>query len=194
MFSWIIEEKGKINKIDWKIFEIESSFIKELSLWQSISHDGVCLTITNILENTYQVEVMPETLKKSNLWKKNPWDFINLERSLKMWDRLDWHLVQWHVDTIWTLDHIELEENSRLLTISFPANYSKYFVEKWSVSLNWISLTIIKANKDNLIVWIIPFTWEKTNLSNLKIWDKINIETDILAKYFIKNMITNKWK
>ena len=188
MFSGIIEEKGKVEKIDWKIFEIACSFAKELKIWQSIAHDWVCLTIINISDNSYEVEVMPETLEKSNLGIKKIWDFINLERSLKIWDRLDGHIVQWHVDLVWTLEEKIEKENSVILKISFPTEYFKYFVEKWSVSLNWISLTIIKAKNDFFTVWIIPHTLKITNLSNLIIWDKLNIETDILAKYFIKNM------
>lgn len=192
MFSWIIEEKGKIIKINWKIFEISCSFIKKLVLWQSISHDWVCLTVKNISSKSYEVEVMPETLEKTNLWFKKIWDFVNLERSLKIWDRLDGHIVQWHVDTVWTLKKITTVQNSKILEIKFPKKYSKFFVEKWSVTLNGISLTLIKVEKDFFTVWIIPFTLEKTNLSNLKVWDKLNIETDILAKYFIK--LNKFWK
>ncbi len=190
MFSGIIEEKGQILKINWKIFEIKCNFVWELQIWQSISHDWVCLTVIKIFDNSYEVEVMPETLERSNLNFKKIWDFINLERSLKIWDRLDGHIVQWHVDLVWTLEEKWENENAIILKISFSPDYFKYFVEKWSVSLNWISLTIIKAEKDYFTVWIIPHTLEITNLSNLNIWDKLNIETDILAKYFLKNM---KW-
>lgn len=205
MFSWIIESKWRINNIKWKIFEINCDFEDKLKIWQSISHDWVCLTVIKavssnviasktkqsstlnklkhweekdnedisewhdkIMLQLYEVEVMPETLSRTNLWEKKVWDYVNLERSLKIGDRLDWHMVQGHVDCVWILEKIEDQENSKILTISFPKEYSNYFVEKWSISLNWISLTIISAYDDFLTVWIIPHTWEVTNLSNLK--------------------------
>lgn len=187
MFSWIIEDKWIIKNIKWKIFEIEFNFDEYIKIWQSIAHDWVCLTVIKVEWKIYQVEIMPETLSKTNLWYKKVWDYINLERSIKLWDRLDWHMVQGHVDCTWTLENIEEKENSKILKISFPEDYSNYFVEKWSVCLNWISLTIILAWKNFFTVWIIPHTWKITNLSDLKIWDKLNIETDIIWKYLNKH-------
>lgn len=186
MFSWIIESVGRIRYIKWWLIWVECDLIKELSIWQSISHDWVCLTIKGIEDNFYEVELMPETLNRTNLWLKKPWDLINLERSMKADWRFDWYIVQGHVDTVWTLISKIQDWNSEILTIWFPQSYAPYFVEKGSVALNWISLTVISVWDDRFTVWIIPYTLSKTNLCEVKVGDKLNIETDILAKYLIR--------
>lgn len=187
MFSWIVEVKSKILSINWKVFEIENRF-SDLRLWDSIAHDWVCLTVFEITDNSYKVEVMPETLDKTNLGTKRVWDFLNIERPVKVWWRLDGHIVQWHVDDKWQLKKIVKDQNSYILHISYPKVLWEYLVKKWSVCLNWVSLTIVDVDDNVLLVSIVSHTWSVTNLSDISIWDQVNIETDILAKYLVKNI------
>ena len=186
MFSWIIETKGLITKINNKKYNIKCNFLSEIEIGQSISHDWICLTVSAINSDNYEVEVMPETINKSNICNKKTWDYFNLERSIRIWDRLDGHMVQWHIDCIWKLSKVSNDENAKVLTINYDSKFSPYLVEKWSISLNWISLTLINVNDDNFQVSIIPHTWSITNLSEINIWDPINIETDIIARYILK--------
>ena len=186
MFSGIVENIGEITKIkDSKIY-LKTPLLKEISIGQSVAHDGVCLTVSNVLADSYEVELMPETFAKSHFKQKKTGDFINLERSLKINDRLDGHLVQGHTDCVGTIVSIENIENSYLIKIKINSNYEKYLVNKGSITVNGVSLTVVNIKNNIFSVSIVPYTWKNTNFKFLKKADLVNIETDILAKYLVK--------
>jgi len=190
MFSGIIEAVGQIEDTKGGKIKITCPFFKEIKIGQSIAHDGVCLTISEINKKnkTYTVELMPETFKKSHFKSKKIGDYINLERSLKAGERLDGHIVQGHTDFVGKVANIKKEGNSSVIRINIPNKFNKFFVNKGSVSLNGISLTVIKSGNNFISVGIIPHTLKVTNLKYLNKGDIVNIETDILAKYFVKLM------
>jgi riboflavin synthase len=154
---------------------------------QSVAHNGVCLTVSAIKGNTYEVVAIDETLNRSNFSLVKPGDEINLERSLKLNDRLDGHIVQGHVDLVAVVDKIEEKNGSWLFYFSHPQ--SKYTtVEKGSVCVNGVSLTVVDSGKNNFSVAIIPYTREHTNFKNLKPGDPVNIEFDIVGKYILRQI------
>ena len=158
---------------------------------QSIAHNGVCLTVTEILgveDNlyTYKVTAVAETLEKTNLSSWKAGTFVNIERCLRVGDRLDGHFVQGHVDTIGDVVEIKELAGSWYYYIQFPSEYAALLVPKGSVTLNGVSLTVVDAGREQLSVTIIPFTYEHTTFQYLQEGDKINIECDILGKYFLR--------
>lgn len=188
MFTGIIEELGQVEKIEKEQSNlhlwINSPFTNELKIDQSISHNGVCLTVVELNENLYKVTAIDETLRKTNLGDLKKGDKVNLERCLKLGDRLDGHIVQGHVDQIGKVKSIENKNGSTLFTISYDEKSSgNITVEKGSVSLNGISLTVVNSKEGEFSVAIIPYTMEHTNLHALKINDKVNLEFDLLGKY-----------
>lgn len=188
MFSWIIESTAKILNIDNWNFEIENTFKESLQVGQSIAHDWACMTITSWDEKSYTFFAMEESLKRTNFLNKNVWDSFNVERCVKVWDRLDGHIVSGHIDTIWEVSNIiKNNDNSIEVFVNFPESFSKYIIPKWSITINWTSLTIVQEWADFLSVSLIPITQEITNLWNLKVWDKVNLEFDIVWKYIYKN-------
>ena len=185
MFTWIIEWKTKITEINqWK-FKVKSIFQKdELNIWQSIAHDWACMTLEKIEDETYSFFAMEESLKKTNLGSKKVWDFLNVERCLKLWDRIDWHMVSWHIDCTWTVEEIQkISDGSKIIKIKFQEKFKKLIIEKWSITVSWISLTIINISDDSFCVSVIPLTQKITNLWNIKLWDKVNLEFDMIWKY-----------
>ncbi|MFI5172073.1 MAG: riboflavin synthase [Chitinophagales bacterium] len=202
MFTGIIETLGKViilKKENTNLhIVIESSLNSELKIDQSINHNGVCLTITSIDGNTYTVTAIEETLNKTNLNSIQTGSLINLERSLKLNDRLDGHMVQGHVDTTAELIQVENKDGSYLLAFSIDKKYRELIVEKGSICLNGVSLTIVAVdlpggNKNSVLfsVAIIPYTWDNTNLQYLKKGDKVNVEFDIVGKYVRRMMSSN---
>lgn len=188
MFSWIVEQKAKILNIDNWTFEVENTFKEPLQIGQSIAHDGACMTLTSWNEKSYTFFAMEESLKKTNFLTKKVWDFFNVERCVKVWDRLDGHIVSGHIDTIWEVTNIVKNKDSSIeVFVSFPPDFSKYIIPKWSITINWTSLTIVQEWADFLSVCLIPITQEITNLWTLKVWDKVNLEFDIVGKYIYKN-------
>lgn len=192
MFTGIIEQQGKVKAIETDgsnvHFFIEAPMTKELQVDQSVAHNGVCLTTVDIKDNTYQVTAIDETLKKSNLGELRPGDFVNLERSMASNGRFDGHIVQGHVDETATCDEIIVEDGSWLFKFRL-AHQTKLMVEKGSVSLDGISLTVFDVTPDKFTVGIIPYTFEHTNFGTMKVGDKVNIEYDIVGKYVAK-MVT----
>ena len=190
MFTGIIEDLGTIKdfyKEKENIhFEIKSKFISDLKVDQSIAHDGCCLTVVEINEQSYKVTAIKETLEKTNLstWKKG--GLINLERCMQLNGRLDGHIVQGHVDTTATCSAIEDQNGSWKYTFKCKANFLT--VEKGSISINGVSLTVVDSKKSEFSVCVIPFTQKHTNFHLLKKGDKVNLEFDILGKYVAKNM------
>lgn len=193
MFTGIVEEKGKVisakkSRSNLQVV-VETSFVHELQVDQSISHNGVCLTVTNINENSYTVVAIEETLSKSNLGNLKSGSSVNVERCLKMNGRIDGHFVQGHVDTTAEILSIEDKMGSWIFTFSFPENFQHLVVEKGSICVNGVSLTVINLQISRFSVAIIPYTYEHTNFSQLKIGDQVNIEFDILGKYIAQNMV-----
>ena len=190
MFSWIIENKAKILNIENWNYTVENIFECDLKVWISIAHDWACMTITESTPEKYSFFVMEESIKKTNFKNKNPWDFFNVEWSLKLSDTMDWHFVSGHIDTTWEVTKIvENSDCSKYIYIKFDKKYSNLIIEKWSITINWVSLTIVDDLWDSLSVSVIPLTQEITNIWNLQIWDLVNLEFDILGKYINKLQI-----
>lgn len=186
MFTGIIEHKAKILNIQAWIFTVENTFSEALCIGQSIAHDGACMTLESISDDTYSFFVMEESLKKTNFSKKKIWDFFNIERCMKMNDRIDGHFVSGHVDTTGSVVSLDRkDDNSLIIEVSFKEEFAKYTIEKWSISLNGTSLTIINKLPLSISVSLIPLTQDWTNLWDIKIWDTINIEFDMLWKYIL---------
>ena len=192
MFSGIVETMAKVIAVQQdkenKHFTLECEFGNELKIDQSVAHNGVCLTVVKRDGNQYVVTAMDETLKRSNLGLLQPGDEVNVERSMQMNGRLDGHIVQGHVDTTATCANIEDAEGSYIYTFEYEVSNEMiergYFtVDKGSVTVNGVSLTVCNPTRNTFQVCIIPFTFEHTNFHNIKIGSKVNIEFDILGKY-----------
>lgn len=192
MFSGIVEESAKIVNIvkdqDNIHLTMECSFVNELKIDQSIAHNGVCLTVVELTENTYTVTAIKETLEVSNLGTLSIGDKVNLERSMLMNGRLDGHIVQGHVDTTAICTNIEEVDGSWYFSFEFKFDREKakkgYFVvDKGSVTVNGVSLTVVEPTDNSFKVAIIPFTYEHTNFHQFKKGSVVNLEFDILGKY-----------
>lgn len=192
MFSGIVEAMAKVVAVEQdkenKHFTLTCEFGNELKIDQSVAHNGVCLTVVKREGNSYVVTAMDETLKRSNLGLLQPGDEVNVERSMQMNGRLDGHIVQGHVDTTATCTKIEDAEGSYIYTFEYEVSNEMiergYFtVDKGSVTVNGVSLTVCNPTRNSFQVYIIPFTFEHTNFHNFKVGSKVNIEFDILGKY-----------
>ncbi len=187
MFTGIIESTGKVLSLEQIIsnlnITIASDISSTLKIDQSVSHNVVCLTVIETKNNTHTVTAINETLNKSNLGNIKLHDTVNLERCLKIGDRLDGHMVQGHVDTTANLMHVEEENGSFVMRYSFDVEFTNLVVEKGSICLNGISLTLFDVNKSEFSVAIIPYTWENTNLQFVRLNEKVNIEFDVIGKY-----------
>ena len=196
MFSGIVEATGKIEKItreDGNIhFRLSCPFTDELHIDQSLAHNGVCLTIVNLHgDGTYTVTAIKETLERSNLGVLKEGDLVNLERSMKIDGRLDGHIVQGHVDTTAICTDVEEADGSTYFKFEYvfdPELVRKgYFtVEKGSVTVNGVSLTVCDSEKDSFRVAIIPYTFEHTNFCQIRKGTKVNLEFDIVGKYIAR--------
>ncbi len=189
MFTGIITHLGKLKKRKDSIFvfSTKSDFLKQLKKGDSVAVNGVCLTlISPPKKNSFCVEVMPETLKRTNLGDLKIGDYVNLELPLRPNTFLSGHFVQGHVDGKGTICDIKKEKNSWIFKFKAKREILKYLVQKGSVAVNGISLTVIDVKKDFFTVGIIPHTWKNTQLQFSKIGDKVNIEVDIISKYLYK--------
>lgn len=197
MFTGIIETTGLVSDIEEEgtnlTFRIESSLAPELKIDQSVSHNGVCLTVTSIANGSYTVTAVDETLKKTNLGKLKTGDRVNLERCMPANGRFDGHIVQGHVDQIGICTNVQDMNGSWLYDFQYenldaePSNQN-VTVEKGSICINGVSLTVFNSQHDTFRVTIIPYTYEHTNFRELKAGDTVNLEFDILGKY-IKKML-----
>jgi riboflavin synthase len=188
MFTGIVEEQGIVKTLRKESgnlhISLSCSFISELKIDQSLSHNGACLTVVAIGENDYTVTAISETLKKTNLSKLVPGDRVNLERCLRLGDRLDGHMVQGHVDQTARCAQISNQNGSWLFEFCYkPDSSGQVTVEKGSVCVNGVSLTVVDSTEEGFAVAIIPYTWEHTNFNALKTGDEVNVEFDILGKY-----------
>lgn len=192
MFSGIVEESATVVAVEKEKenmhFTLKCSFVDELKIDQSVSHNGVCLTVVKIENGTYTVTAMKETLDRSNLGLLKPGDEVNVERSMMMNGRLDGHIVQGHVDETATCVSVEDAQGSYVFTFKYKfdkamARRGYITVDKGSVTVNGVSLTVCNPTDDTFQVCIIPYTFENTNFHNIKVGTLVNLEFDIIGKY-----------
>ena len=192
MFSGIIEETATVRRLEREggnlHITLTCSFVGELSLDQSVAHNGVCLTVVNVSSDEYTVTAIQETLDRSNLGNLSVGDRVNVERSMVMNGRLDGHIVQGHVDTTAQCTAIDEVDGSRYFTFTYDfdramAEQGYVTVEKGSVAVNGVSLTVCNSKHNSFQVAIIPYTLEHTNFGQIKVGSKVNLEFDIIGKY-----------
>lgn len=187
MFTGIIESSGKVEEITSeglnKTFRISSAIAGELKVDQSVSHNGVCLTVIKTDGTSYWTTAIDETLKKSNLGGLKVGDHVNLERCMVANGRFDGHVVQGHVDQTGEVRSVVDQNGSWLIEITYDQSQGNVTVEKGSIAVNGVSLTCFNSKPDAFTVAIIPYTWEHTNIGKLKTGDTVNLEFDIIGKY-----------
>lgn len=202
MFSGIVEEAGKVVAIEKEQenvhFKLTCSYVNELKVDQSLSHNGVCLTVVEVNkeEQWYKVTAIKETLQKTNLGKLVPGSKVNLERSMMMNGRLDGHIVQGHVDQTATCTKVEEADGSWYFTFEYPFDKEKarqgyMTVEKGSVTVNGVSLTVVNSKDHSFQVAIIPYTYHETNFHTFEVGTTVNLEFDIIGKYLSKLLVYN---
>ena len=190
MFTGIIESLGKVTNV--KVdrgnidFTIESEISNELKIDQSVSHNGVCLTVTETTNNTHTVTAVKETLEKSSLGSFSVDDLINLERAMKLGERLDGHLVQGHVDGVAKCIGVSVNDGSWIYKFEFDIKNEMLLIEKGSICINGVSLTVFDVAENSFKITIIPYTYENTQFKKLKEGDIVNIEFDMIGKYLAK--------
>ncbi|MTE27142.1 riboflavin synthase [Winogradskyella ouciana] len=187
MFTGIIEDLGTVQKLEKEDGNLHltlgSSITNELKIDQSVAHNGICLTVTGIENNNYTVTAIKETLDKTNLDSLKKGDVVNLERAMKLGDRLDGHIVQGHVDQTAKCISVEEENGSWLFTFNYDKSLNNITIEKGSITVNGVSLTVVNSKVNQFSVAIIPFTYEHTTFNTLKVGDDVNLEFDVIGKY-----------
>ena len=187
MFTGIVETIGVITNIEKEgtniHFTIKSDFTSELKIDQSVAHNGVCLTVVAIKNQEYIVTAIDETLQKTTLSNFKIGDTLNLERGMKLGDRLDGHLVQGHVDQIATCINFTEEGGSWVFTFEYDSSLGNVTIEKGSITVNGISLTVLDSKEKSFSVAVIPYTYENTTLHNVNKGDIVNLEFDVIGKY-----------
>mgnify|MGYP003412107310 FL=1 len=187
MFTGIIETLGRVVSIEKESnnlhITIESKFTEELKIDQSVAHNGICLTVVAISDSKYVVTAVQETADKTNIsdWKVG--EIVNLERGMKLGDRLDGHIVQGHVDQTAICTNIEDAGGSTWFTFKYDSSIGNLTIEKGSITVNGVSLTVVNSKEDEFSVAIIPYTIEHTNFQNFAIGSKVNLEFDVIGKY-----------
>lgn len=189
MFTGIVEKIGRVAKISLqgknRHFFIESELAPELKIDQSVAHNGVCLTVVGIQGKVYEVVAIDETLQKTSLGTWQVGDSVNLERAMKLGDRLDGHIVQGHVDQTGLCHSIEDAQGSRIFTFYYDPSVGNMTIEKGSITVNGVSLTVVNSQKGVFSVAVIPYTYEHTSFHTLKVGDKVNLEFDVIGKYVL---------
>jgi len=190
MFTGIIEELGEVvmlkNDKGNMHITVKSNFCSELKIDQSLAHNGVCLTVVDLNENNYTVTAIKETIDKSNIGDIKIEDKINLERAMLLGDRLDGHIVQGHVDQVAKCTDIKELEGSWFFTFEYDEKLQNLTIEKGSITVNGVSLTVVNSERNSFSVAIIPFTFECTNFHKIKVNDHVNLEFDVIGKYVAK--------
>lgn len=190
MFTGIIETLGTITNIEKEQdnlhITVSSEIAHELKIDQSVAHNGICLTVIAINDNQYTVTAIRETIEKTNIgsWKTS--DSINLERAMKLGDRLDGHIVQGHIDQTAICTHIESANGSTYFTFEYDKSLGNITIEKGSITVNGVSLTVVNSGINTFSVAIIPYTLEHTNFKNFEIGSVVNLEFDVIGKYVAK--------
>lgn len=187
MFTGIIEAIGRVESVRQQgsnlSFRVSSPISHELKIDQSVSHNGVCLTVERVADGFHEVTAIEETLRKTNLAQWETGSLVNLERCLTLNGRLDGHFVQGHVDTTGICETRRDLEGSWEFSIRFPEEFAHLVIEKGSICINGISLTCFNVTRNNLSVAIIPYTWQHTMLHTLQAGDRVNLEFDLIGKY-----------
>lgn len=187
MFTGIIETLGiieEITKEEGNIhLKVASKLAHEVKIDQSVAHNGVCLTVVACDENSHVVTAIQETIDKTTLGTWQVGDVINLERAMKLGDRLDGHIVQGHVDQTGVCTSIEEANGSWVFTFEYDANLMNITIEKGSITVNGTSLTVVNSERNRFSVAIIPYTYEHTNFHTFKVGTKVNLEFDVIGKY-----------
>lgn len=195
MFSGIVEATGTVIRIERDQsnvhFTLRAPFSSELAIDQSVAHNGVCLTVVALAGDEYQVTAIAETLQRTNLGLWQVGTEVNLERCIRLSDRIDGHMVQGHVDTTATCEAVEENSGSWKYTFRYTANKEWVTVAKGSICVNGVSLTVVDSEKDHFSVCIIPYTYEHTNFKNLQREQQVNLEFDIIGKYVMRYMSIN---
>lgn len=188
MFTGIIKHFGKVVGVtDTRlVIQTDKDLLKKLSSGMSVSVDGICLTVVSCDKKSFVIDFMPETSQRTNIQYLQKNSLVNLELPVTSETFLAGHFVQGHVDAVGKIKSIGKKGNSRIFTFSVPKNISKYIVEKGSITVNGISLTVIDITKNDFTVGIIPHTWENTMLRVVEVGDSVNLEVDVLAKYLEK--------
>ena len=187
MFTGIIETQGVVESLineDGNLhIEVSSNITAELKIDQSVAHNGVCLTVISISEKKYVVTAIKETLDKTNLSSLKQGNLVNLERGMRLGDRLDGHIVQGHVDQTAICSSVKKENGSWKFTFKYDDSLGNITIEKGSITINGVSLTVVDATKNSFSVAIIPYTYENTTFNTLKKGDIVNLEFDVIGKY-----------
>ncbi len=187
MFTGIIETLGTVKQLttvkDNLDITIESTITNQLKIDQSVTHNGVCLTVVEINDDQYKVTAIKETLDKTNIGDLQINDIVNIERAMKLGDRLDGHIVQGHVDQTALCIEAKETNGSWLYTFKYDQELNNITIEKGSITVNGVSLTVVNSQKNSFSVAIIPYTYEHTNFKQFKIGTKINLEFDVIGKY-----------
>lgn len=187
MFTGIIETLGIIQDIQQDgtnlHLSLSSSITPQLRIDQSLAHNGICLTVVAIQENTYIVTAIQETIEKTTIGDWKIGDLVNLERAMKLDARLDGHLVQGHIDQIGNCKAVQESDGSWYFTFEYDSKYNNITIEKGSITINGVSLTVVNSKQSEFSVAIIPYTYEHTNFKTFKIGTKINLEFDVIGKY-----------
>ena len=187
MFTGIIETLGIITDLkkenDNLHITVSSNITHELKIDQSVAHNGVCLTVVEIKNDEYTVTAIRETISKTNLADWEIGDIINLERGMKLGDRLDGHIVQGHVDQTGICKYVEEANGSWYFTFEYDSKLNNITIEKGSITINGVSLTVVNSKENEFCVAIIPYTFEHTTFKNVKVDTKINLEFDVVGKY-----------
>ena len=195
MFTGIIETLGTIQEIkkekDNIHITVDSSITTELQIDQSVAHNGICLTVVAIKDNSYTVTAIDETIKKTNLANWKVGDSVNLERAMKLGDRLDGHIVQGHIDQTGTCISAKETNGSWYYTFEYDGILNNLTIEKGSITVNGVSLTVVDSKKNQFSVAIIPYTHEHTNFKNFELGTKVNLEFDVIGKY-VSKLYANK--
>jgi riboflavin synthase len=190
MFTGIIESLGTVSELkkdnDNLHITIASSITNELKIDQSVSHNGICLTVVAINNDEYTVTAIRETLEKTNIGNWKTGDAVNLERAMRLGDRLDGHIVQGHIDQTGSCKSIENANGSWYFSFDYAPESGNITIEKGSITVNGVSLTVVNSKQNEFSVAIIPYTYEHTNFSSFKIGTKINLEFDVIGKYVSK--------
>jgi riboflavin synthase len=196
MFTGIIEGIAQVVGLEKDLenlhLTLTNPFNDSFKVDQSIAHNGVCLTVVKMVDNTYTVTAIKETLDKSNIGKLEIGSLVNIERCMKMNGRLDGHIVQGHVDTTAKVSSIEEESGSWSLSFEYGRDKEHITVEKGSITINGVSLTVCDSGINTFSVAIIPYTFEHTNFKNFKVGTTVNLEFDIIGKYVAKQILINK--
>ncbi|MDY8135198.1 riboflavin synthase [Aquimarina sp. 2201CG5-10] len=187
MFTGIIEELGTITSLvtnqENLDVTVRAKFTSELKVDQSVAHNGVCLTVVSIKDDTYTVTAIKETLDKTNLNNLAEGDIVNLERGMKLGDRLDGHIVQGHVDQTAVCSAITEADGSWYFTFNYDSSLQNITIEKGSITVNGVSLTVVNSKKNEFSVAIIPYTYEHTNFNTFQEGTVVNLEFDVIGKY-----------